>query len=78
MDGKGGGIDRYLLNFLEAVQDQDVEIDFLTDKVDKGLETYLRAYRSEIYAVAGLKHPVKQFLAGVRYFKKKGSMTWCT
>ena len=61
MYGKGGGIDRYLLNFLEAVQDQDVEIDFLTDKVDKELETYLRAYRSEIYAVAGLKHPVKQF-----------------
>lgn len=61
MDGKAGGVDRYLLNFLEAVHDQEVEIDFLTNEINEELRMFLEPYHSELYAIAGLRHPVKQF-----------------
>ena len=38
MDGHGGGVDNYLLNFLENVHTQDIEVDLLTNSIDKELE----------------------------------------
>lgn len=61
MNGKAGGIDKYLLNFLEAVKDENVMVDFLTDEVDNELREYLAQYGADLYAVAGLKHPSEQF-----------------
>ena len=61
MDGHGGGVDNYLLNFLENTASEDVEIDFLTNDIDKDLEEFLRKYHSRLFAIANLKHPVKQF-----------------
>ena len=61
MDGKAGGVDKYLLNFLDAVKGQDVQIDFLTDEIHEELKTYLAQYNCELYAIAGLRHPVRQF-----------------
>ena len=61
MDGKSGGIDKYLLNFLENVRGDEVRIDFLTNEVDPELERYLRERKSGIFAIASLKHPVKQY-----------------
>jgi glycosyltransferase involved in cell wall biosynthesis len=60
MDGKAGGIDKYLMNFLEAVK-EDVQVDFLTGKIDEELRERLAVYHSELYSVEGLKHPVIQF-----------------
>lgn len=60
MTGKAGGVDRYLLNFLEANQGQDVRIDFLTNKKDKELEQYLEKKGSKLYEVTTLRHPKKQ------------------
>ena len=34
MDGKAGGIDKYLLNFLEQVHNECVQVDFLTNHID--------------------------------------------
>lgn len=65
VDGKAGGIDKYLLNFLEAVRQREVgdeiQMDFLTNKVDEELKQYLAQYHSELYAIASLRHPLKQF-----------------
>lgn len=60
-DGKAGGVDRYLLNFLEAVQGENIQIDFLTNEVDQKLKDDLKQYGSRLYEVTTLKHPVKQY-----------------
>lgn len=41
MDGHGGGVDNYLLNFLKNVNSNDVQIDFLTNKIDARLQKFL-------------------------------------
>ena len=61
MDGKSGGIDKYLLNFLEKAKKEGEQIDFLTNEIDKELKAYLEKKGSKIYAIANLKHPVKQY-----------------
>lgn len=65
MNGKAGGIDKYLLNFLESICQgeihEEVRIDFLTNEVDEELREYLVQYHSELYEIASLKHPLKQF-----------------
>ena len=48
MDGYGGGIDKYLLNFLENVHTENIRIDFLTNEVSPELETFLQKYHSRI------------------------------
>lgn len=60
-DGKAGGVDRYLLNFLEAVYGENIQIDFLTNEVDQELENTLQQYGSKLYAVTTLRHPVRQY-----------------
>lgn len=42
MDGKSGGIDKYLLNFLTKVSNEEVRIDFLTNEIDVELPTELK------------------------------------
>lgn len=71
MDGKAGGIDKYLLNFLEAVQKEDIDIDFLTNEVDEELREYLSQYHSELYAIASLRQPLKQFRQVCDILEKK-------
>lgn len=62
MDGKSGGIDKYLLNFLEATKGKDVRIDFLTNEVDGELKEKLCGFESRLFAIANLRHPIKQYL----------------
>ncbi len=61
MDGNSGGIDRYLLNFLDTVWIEGMQIDFLSDRRDIELEKRLKKYGSRIFPVASLKHPLKQY-----------------
>lgn len=70
MDGKSGGVDKYLLNFLEAVHGEDVRIDFLTNEVDAELRQFLQQYHSRLFPIAGLKRPVKQFSQVCRILEK--------
>ena len=46
MDGKSGGIDKYLLNFLHNVSSEETQVDFLTNEVDKELEKQLALQKS--------------------------------
>lgn len=71
MDGNAGGIDKYLLNFLNTVQNKDIKIDFLTDEIHEELKEYLKKRDSEIYAIAGLRHPIKQYRQVIEILKKK-------
>lgn len=61
MDGRSGGIDRYLLNFLDNTASEELQIDFLTNEIDADLEQHLQKYHSRIFAIANLRHPVKQY-----------------
>lgn len=70
MDGKSGGVDNYLLHFLDAVKTENVRIDFLTNEIDTELKEKLRMYHSRIFAVPNLKHPFAQFRRVGRIIKK--------
>ena len=61
INGRAGGIDRYLLNFLNVMHDSDVQVDFLTTKVDKSLKLELQDYGSRLYEIPSLRHPLKQY-----------------
>ena len=61
MDGTGGGIDGYLLNFLETVGGEDVQMDFLTNHIDEGLRQRLEKYHSRLFEIPSLHHPFKQY-----------------
>ena len=61
MDGKAGGIDKYLLNFLEQVHNECVQVDFLTNHIDANLKQKLEQYDSHLYEVANLKQPNLQY-----------------
>lgn len=60
MDGKSGGIDRYLLNFIETVHEQ-TRVDLLTNEIDPDLEKQLEKYHTRLFAIANLKHPLSQY-----------------
>lgn len=61
MDGNAGGIDKYLLHLLDKTDRDKTRIDFLTNKISPELKEKLGKYGSELYEVATLKHPVKQY-----------------
>lgn len=61
MDGKSGGIDTYLLHFLDAALEADVQVDFLTDRIDPDLKEQLKQNHSRLFEIASLWHPVRQF-----------------
>lgn len=60
-DGKAGGIDRYLLNFLRTVNTDGVQIDFLTNAIDPELEKTLLSEGSRLFQIATLRRPLKQY-----------------
>lgn len=72
MDGKAGGIDKYLLNFLTTVSKEDLRVDFLTNRIDKELEGKLSSYGSGLYEIADLKHPVSQYRQVKMMIRKHG------
>lgn len=61
MDGKAGGVDKYLLSFLESTHSESVKIDFLTNHIDADLQKKLAQYGSNLYEVATLKKPKLQY-----------------
>ena len=74
MDGHGGGVDNYLLNFLENIASEDVTIDFLTNEIDKELEGFLGKYHSRLFAIANLilAEMLKRPKTGIVKLNEKG------
>lgn len=61
MDGRSGGLDTYLLHFIDAVWKEGMQIDLLTNEADPGLKQHLEQYGSKLIEITTLRHPVKQF-----------------
>lgn len=61
MDGRSGGVDTYLLHFIDAVWKEGMQIDLLTNEADPGLKQHLSRYGSRLTEITTLKHPLKQF-----------------
>lgn len=61
IDGKAGGIDKYLLNFFDSVKGGSLQIDFLTNQIDPDLQEQLAADGAGLYCVSGLRDPRLQY-----------------
>ena len=70
MDGRSGGLDTYLLHFLDGVWEEGMQIDLLTNHADPQLKQQLKRYHSRLFEIANLKHPLTQFRQ-VRYLIRK-------
>lgn len=71
MDGQAGGIDKYLLNFYSTVKDE-YSIDFLTNKKDSQLESFLVDNNSRLFEIANLMHPIRQYKQAKEIIAKNG------
>ncbi len=60
IDGKSSGIDKYLLNVIRQIRDQDVKIDCLTNKMDPDLQKLLQEQGVGLFEIPNLKHPGNQ------------------
>lgn len=61
IDGKGGGVDQYLLNFFHTVNSDTVEFHFLTNQITEPLRQELEQGHAALYEVPSLMHPVQQY-----------------
>ena len=72
MDGTSGGIDRYLLRFIEQVWEEDIQIDFLSDRSAYELKKRLEKYKSRVFQVSSLWHPVTQYRQTQKIIQENG------
>ena len=72
LDGETGGIDRYLINLLQRIpfDQEDIQVDFLTNHITPQLEEHLRPYHARAYEVASLKHPLRQYRQMVKLIRE--------
>ena len=61
LDGKTGGIDRYLINLLDVLKDAGAKVDFLTPRLNVDLRNELQEKGVELYEIDSLKHPLRQY-----------------
>ncbi len=60
IDGKGG-VDNYLINFLEAVHGEHIQVDFLSNVENAELCRKLKQYNTRVFCVARLWKPLTQY-----------------
>lgn len=61
IDGKKGGIDKFLMNMLNVVDISRYKVDFLSNIDTPELREYLSEFGSELHVISSLKHPVRQY-----------------
>ena len=61
IDGRSGGVDSYILNFLESVKDEDAEITLMTNETDGTLKLYLEELGVGLLEIPRLRHPFRQY-----------------
>lgn len=61
IDGKSSGIDKYLQLVMDIMQDSDLEMDFLTTKINRDLQEFLQKRKVHLFEVSSLKKPVQQY-----------------
>lgn len=60
--GKTSGIDKYLFSFLDKMNEENIQVDFLSRFRDKDLENKLSESGSKIYHISRNRHFIRQFL----------------
>lgn len=60
-NGRTSGIDKYLLNFLEAVDTKKYKIDFLTKNYDAQMDWFLKKKNCKLYKISHNRNPIKQY-----------------
>lgn len=60
-DGVSGGIDKYLMNFLESIDTKEYQLDFITKKYNSKMEELLKNKGCKLYEVAHNRNPIKQY-----------------
>lgn len=61
MNGKAGGIDKYMLNFFEHFSPGEVHFDFLTTQIDNELKEKLESKGAGLFEIPTLKNPRAQY-----------------
>lgn len=71
MDGNAGGIDRYILNLYERTNCDEIRFDFFTNQISDALQKTLAAQNSNLFEIADLKHPFRQYADFKRLFRTR-------
>lgn len=72
INGKAGGIDKYLLNFYDSVKGDGLQIDFLSNQIDPELQEQLAEEGVGLYCVSSLKNPRLQYRQTVDLIRRNG------
>lgn len=67
---KSSGINNYLYNVLDALKDEEIEIDALTSEYSVELEEYLKIYNVRLFTINRLIHPIKRYYETKRIVSK--------
>lgn len=60
-DGVSGGIDKYLLNFLNSIDTKKYQIDFITKNYNKKMYELLKEKKCNLFEVSHNRNPIKQY-----------------
>lgn len=60
IDGKHSGIDKYILSLIESLEDKDIKMELLTNKIEETLNTY-RSDKVSFIEIPRLRHPWQQY-----------------
>lgn len=71
IDGKAGGIDRYILNLFQSLQGEYAEFDFFSSQISEPLQEHLEQHGAEIFATGSFLHPLHQYRAFQQIFNQQ-------
>lgn len=71
IDGKAGGIDRYMMNLFSKLQRNGANFDFCTNRICPDLQATLHEQGAELLETASLMHPLRQYRDFKCIFKNK-------
>lgn len=71
MDGKAGGIDRYILNLFRELNQNTARFDFFTNEIYEPLQKDLQAQGASLIQTAGFAHPLRAYRDFKRIFSEK-------
>ena len=61
-NGMAGGIDKYLLNFLNSIDTNKYQVDFITKKYNNEMYELLKKKNCKLFEVSHNRNPIKQYM----------------
>ncbi|MGN0562158.1 MAG: glycosyltransferase [Candidatus Fimenecus sp.] len=71
IDGKAGGIDRYILNLFHELNHQNAEFDFFTNRISEPLQKELKKNDADLFQTSGFSNPFGQYRDFKRILSQK-------